>query len=50
MNIFKIGEGTTSIGRLIHGDTERVLINYTNGLKINDIHGIRLARISCALS
>jgi hypothetical protein len=46
----KIGEGNVSIGRLTHGDTERVRIYYTLGLKINDIHGIRVACISCTLS
>ena len=48
---FKIGEGWANIGRLIHGDTEKILINIsTPGLKIDDIHGIRLVRISCFLS
>lgn len=47
---FKIGEGTASIQRLIHGDTEKMRIYYTPGLNINDIHGVRLVRISCAIS
>src|SRR5215469_4294917 len=35
---FKIGEGTTNIGRLIHGDTEPVQVSYPLGLNISDIH------------
>jgi hypothetical protein len=47
----KIGEGTTSIGRLTHEDEERLRISITTpGINIHDIHGITVARISCTVS
>ena len=47
----KIGEGSVSIGRLMRGDTERVLIHYTANQNIQGVAtAIRLVRISCNFS
>jgi hypothetical protein len=48
---FKIGEGSVSIGRLMHGDTEKVFIYYTTNQNIQGAAiDIRLVSIYCNFS